>query len=334
MSYRLFKPRPEQIEAWVLRHFPDCKRRKNGEEININNIDGDTNFHFGINTKKAQCHDWRPGHQSTDGSFIKFVQRYRNISFHEAVKEVCGADINLRSLLLDKEPKEEENEAYLSLPDGSTPFSERGKSRLREVSLNYLKSRGIPESRAIQYNLHFTASGIVFPYYEYEILVYWQSRSIIGKDFLFPLEEKVGVKKTQFVYGFDHVEPLTDVIVVESIFGAFAIGEDTVATGGASMDKAQVRKIRALRPERVILAPDNDEAGRKSLCDNFFKLDPYFHGKIWFSLPPANVKLKGKNIKDWSELGEKFGWDAPKKILDAGLSKLDQSKLMQESLSS
>lgn len=282
-------------------------------------------MHLGVNTKKGVCHDWRPGHHSADGSFLKLVSKYRGISFHEAIREVCGIEVDLRSLLRTEETAPEAAPSLIKLPD-STPFASGEGGKIRQIALNYLKSRGVSEEMASSRKLTFTPSKIVFPYFEYGELVYWQSRETLRKVFDFP----ENTTKDHFIYGFDDVEPCTDVIVTESIFCALALGENAVATGGASMGDMQVRKIKALRPERVILAPDNDDAGKKSLFDNFFKLEPFFSSKIFYSVPPKTSAACGilSGAKDWSEIGEKIGWDKPRKVYEAGLKALNQTELM------
>jgi hypothetical protein len=337
MSY---KPPPEAIAAWVTRFFPDCKVRKNGEELDIANPYGDTGRHLGINTKKAVCHDWRPGCTEANGSFIRFVMKFRDLPWAGAIREICGQGVDVRRILHANATVEEREEIKaIDLPAGSIPFAEGGGGPLRSIALNYLRSRGVSEDLAIQKRLHFSASEIVFPYFEYEALVYWQARSILNKRFRFP-----PAPKTDFIYGFDDVEPCSDIILVESIFNAFSIGANAVATGGAALGEGstevaasgclQVRKIRALDPQRVILAPDNDDAGRKSLAANFFLLLPYFEGRIWFSLPPA-VPMRSaqdRRAKDWNEVGQALGWDRVRQAYEAGLRSLDQSVLMQESM--
>jgi DNA primase len=145
---------------------------------------------------------------------------------------------------------------------------------------------------------------------------------MLNKTFNFPDEAICGVKKSQFVFGFDFVEPCTEIVIVESIFNMFALGENVVASGGADILGTQIKKVLALRPERVILAPDNDEAGTKSLFHNFFLIESMTSVPVWYCLPP-----KGQS-KDWSEIGERLGWDQPRNLYQQGLKRLDQAELI------
>jgi len=325
-----FQPSPAQIEAWVAKHFA-YKRRKNGEELDLGNpIDHDSGVHLGINTKKGVCHDWRPGHHSADGSFLKFVSKYRGISYHEAIREVCGQEASIRTILRPDAEEKPEKQVQIQLPPGAIPLSSGEGGKFRQIALNYLISRGVSEELAKQKSLMYTVGEIVFPYYEYGELVYWQSRSVLSKSFNFP----PNTNKADFLFGFDDVEPCTEIIVCESIFNALSLGENAVATGGASFSNTglQVKKIKALGPQKVTLAPDNDDAGLKSLFDNFFILEPHFSGKIWYSLPTKlnpSGSLAAKDTKDWNDVECVAGKGAARLSFQMNLKELDQAELFR-----
>ena len=305
---------PYQIESWVARHF-DYRSRKGGEELTICNpfIPGDTKFKFNISTvakgtkkhpeiKGYWVHDWRPSAAGSSMSFLRFVQKYKGISFKEAVKDVCGDGIDFRAILRSAKPQpereeEEEIEVILELPKGSIPISE-GPPKLKKLAVNYLKRRGVSYDMAVAHRLHYTGTDIVFPYLEYDAIVYWQSRSILDKTFEFPDERKVKIGKSQFLYGFDEAEPYQDIFLTEAIFCSLTIGPGGLATGGATLSENQRRKIRAINPSRIILAPDNDQEGKCSLYENYRLLSPY--GEVWYVLPP-------NPFKDWNDIAQKYG---------------------------
>ena len=291
----------EQIESWVARHF-DYKRRKNGEELLICNpfILGDTKYKFNISTIAKQSrksnfsnywvHDWRPSAQQYSGSFLKFVQRYKGLGFKDALKDICGQDINLKEILAGAtiyktEPKEIRR---IALPKSSKKLV--GDDRLGKIAQNYLLGRGITQADITSFRLHYTPTMVIFPYIEYDEIVYWQGRtfSTAVKQFEFPDERKFGIGKSQFVYGFDNAEPGQPAYIVEAIFCALTVGPGALATGGATMSEIQVRKLRALNPSSVVLAPDDDEEGWASIYKNWKLLNPYF--KIQFVLPPSPHK--------------------------------------------
>lgn len=272
-------------------------------------VPGDINYKFNISTvaKKSKksdhssywVHDWRPSAQQYNGSFIKFVQRYKGCTFKEAVKDVCGDGVDLKSILeqgkYKKEGKNKEEEPFqrLELPVNAVPIQDDKNPLFREMAINYLGNRGISYNDAISFRIHYTPTMVIFPYMEYDEIVYWQGRSLSPaiKTFLFPDQRKVGVGKSDFIYGFDNAEAGQPVYITEAIFDALTIGPGGLACGGARLVESQKRKIRALGPSRVVLAPDNDKEGLASIYENWVLLNPYFD--VYYVLPP--------HTKDWND---------------------------------
>lgn len=304
----------EMILSWVRRNFADFKIRKNGQEIVMPNPWGDSGAHFNISLVEKELkkrkkkgywvHDWRPGHQQHDGSFLRFVQDYKGISFHEAVKEVSGGKVDPRLFLkkTEEEPEEEEEgpeEIIVELPEGARPFSEGKGTKAHEIALNYLNSRCITLEEALQHFIHYDSTSIIFPYVEFGMVVYWMRRSLIGKEFQYP-PETIGVTKSEFLYNFDQVEPGSPVIAMEAIIDAISVGYGSVAYGGANLDPKQVKKIRMLNPSAVILAGDNDKPdehgikpGIEAVWYNYEMLRPFF--KVLFAIPDDPHK-------DWNDV--------------------------------
>lgn len=289
---------PQQIINWVARNL-DYKSRKGGVELVLNNpFDGDDGWHLNINTVKGVVHDWRPGHQHYDGPFLRFVQKYKNVSFFEALRDVCGQGVDIRAILRPhkvEEVEEEPKEPDFELPAGTVSFRDPSDNKIRQIALGYLLSRGISEETAKTYNLHYSGNMIYFPYYEYGIQVYWQGRSIMGKTFEFPtLTAEIG--KTSFLYGFDTCEPKEPVIINESIIDSLTLGNAATASGGASMAIKQAKKIRAIGPSKVILAPDRDFEGVMSISGNKELIQSVCpNAEICVVVPP-------RPFKDWNDM--------------------------------
>lgn len=339
----------DQIENWVAQNF-EFKRRSHGHQLAIcNPFDGDNGFHLWISTQETALkkgplkgkinfwvHDFRPGGHNS--SFLGFVKKYRKISFSQAVAEVTGhnqKDVRalLRGLRRKQEAKEVEeeqpaidDEESIKLPSISAPLWEGTTSKAKEFAINYLYSRKINNEQIERNKLYYTPTTIVFPYFEYGYVVYWQERSVISKEFNFPNESETGLLKTDYIYGFDDAEPHNDLIVVESIFNKLSVGEDCVASGGAILAGRQLQKIRALNPKNVILAPDNDKAGIISLIKNYFFLKMYF--PIAYSIPPDNM--------DWNDMDKNYGVGSARKYIEENTHRMTIPILarMQEQLKS
>ena len=307
------QPTPEQIENWLNKNF-ECKIA-NDDQIRICNPDGDTEFRLYISRVNAVVHDFRPNHQQFDGSFLKFVSTYKNIMFSEAIKEVCGNSPIISRYSASKENDEIQNDDPIKLPEGSILLAKyHGKAR--DMCMTYLtKVRGFSEDVIFKAKIAACGTSMVVPYYQYDMLVFWQMRSLISKVFRFPDEGETNKKAGDFLYGFDDIEPCSEVSVVESIYNCLSIKHNSLATGGASLKDGQLKLLRSLNPKSIILAPDRDEAGIKSIQKDYFALNKMRTGdfckEIYYAIPPLEVAKAGK--KDWNDM-LKMGYNVYKYI--------------------
>lgn len=307
------QPTPDQIEIWLSKHFE--YKTANDDQIRICNLDGDTEYRLYISRVNAVVHDFRPNHQQYDGSFLKFVSKYKNITFSEAIREVCGNSPIISRYSASKDADEIHNDDPIKLPEGSVSIKDH-TGKARDMCMNYLtKVRGLSESTIFKAKIHICGTSMVIPYYQYDMLVFWQMRSLISKVFKFPDENDTNKKAGDFIYGFDDVEPCSEVIVVESIFNSLSIDANSTATGGASLKEGQLKLLRSLNPRDVILAPDRDEAGIKSIQKDYFALNKMRSGElfknIYYALPPLEVEKAGGN--DWNDM-KKMKYDVYKYI--------------------
>ena len=317
----------EQVRNWVATYFPDFKPRKNNTEFRVcNPFDGDTDYHLNLSVRGA--HDWRGDSWSGKykPTFLRFVQLYRKCSFAQAVKEVCGGNTSLRTIesqLRQQHQIEQEVVVLLELPKGSQKIIGSTQPKMAAILINWLKSRGLTEVDIERYQLYHYADNVVWPYYEYDMLVYYQSRNYINKVFNFP-SSKTGVTKTMFFYGFDYVEPDDYLIITEAIFGAHTLEDQCLASGGAILGERQLLKLRVLNPKRgVILAPDNDKAGIASLIHNYNLLSPHF--PVLQSIPPRmkyQEDGEDKIIKDWNELLKIMSKTEVRNLFERGIQQM------------
>lgn len=328
---------PAQIENWVSRHF-EYKRRSGGKQLVVcNPYDGDTGWHFWISTSLTEnkhgkkgiwVHDFRPDKYQYSTSFVKFVQTYKNLSYFDALKEICGGNVKLADKLRAQraeEIKEPEIIKRIELPK-CRMFSEKVESKARDMALMYLNDRCISEGVAIRYSLGYTPTQIVFPYFEFGELVYWQKREIGSKIFEFPSEGETSLKKTDFLFGFDQIEPGSDVAITEAIIDSISIGDFAVATGGAGIGELQARKIKAMRPSRVILCPDNDKAGKKSLRHDYELLRGMLPGESLFMCIPPDP------FKDWNGMDQDQSSGASRQYIRCNAESLTLARVISTSV--
>jgi hypothetical protein len=345
-----------KIEAWIKKNFRDeFKTRKNGTEYIIcNPFNGDTGFHFNINPEKNKCHDWRgnewagpinPATNSRNCSFVKFVRLFKKCSYSEAIKDIMGEEVDIREYLKpESRITDTDSQLYFNveLPKGTEPLVLHKSDMQAKILIKWLKSRGYTDQTIEKSDLRFMGMDVYWPYFEFDTLVYWQSRSRLNKVFNFPsldvyennkLIGHLKATKGDYFYGFDDVDQASYLIITEAIFDKNTIGQQALASGGAVLTPTQVKKLKLLSPIKgIILSPDADEAGLTSIISNAELLERAGY-KLYYSIPP-DMKYKNENeievsVKDWNELGQfVVGFDDVRKHHDKQIKPLNtQAKI-------
>lgn len=340
---------PHKIKSWVERHF-EVKPRRSGQELRINNpFDGDTGYHFNVSIEKSCCHDWRgdqwagpvnPRTGKRNCSFVKFVQRYKKCSFPEAVRDILGTKEDIQAFLRP-EARLEDPKALrtisVELPNGTLRLAPALDQQAKMLKI-WMNKRGYTNEELDQNDIYYSGMDVYWPYYEFDELIYWQSRNRLNKIFRFPdtnikdtkgnIIGKTEGSKGHFLYGFDDLQFASYLIITESIFGKHALGEQVVATGGAILTETQVKKIKLIGPRNgLILAPDNDKAGIKSIITNYDLLTS-LGCRLFYSIPPkVPFKKDGQDAvtKDWNEFIEylKLSKAEVRELHDRSIKKLN-----------
>lgn len=345
---------PAKIVAWITKNF-EFTTRKSGSEYCINNpFNGDTGFNFNISPEKGRCHDWRgdewagpinPETNRRNCSFIKFVRLYKKCRYSEAVSDVLGTSVDIRYYLKPENrltDQESKKKVAVELPNGTEPLVKSDDSQATAL-IRWLGTRGYTKDDIIKNDLQHLGMDVYWPYYEFDTLVYWQSRSRLNKRFNFPsvdIRDPAGKvigqtdgTKGDFLYGFDDIEPASYVIITEAIFDKHTLKEQALASGGAILTTKQIGKLKILGPRNgIILSPDNDSAGIKSIITNYQLLSS--NGFIvYYSIPPYLEYVRDGIIchtKDWNEIGQyAIGFDNVRKLHDDNIKKIDESTLFE-----
>lgn len=305
----MIKPTPDQIKFWIKKNFgDDFKVAKRGTEIRVNNpLSFDDGYHLWINLRKGVVNDFRPNYKSgVAGGFLSFVMKYRGIGFREAVKEVIG-DVNFKKHQIFDDDLNVDQNTKVELPLGFKKLTYDSDLTSSAVK-RYLNKRCIANGKIYVLGVGYCGTDVVFPYYEFRSVVYWQQRSIIDKRFLFP----DGGNKSKYIYGIDSIDPTDPVIVTESIFNSLMF-ENAVAVGGSDFSDDQKLKLRKLGVKKLILAFDNDGAGRAGIAKAFEKLNSYFD--LFYSLT--------NDESDWNDVAIANNIEEPFRMLKRNIKKLD-----------
>ena len=132
---RYFVPTKEQVTKWLTKNGIDFKEGKNS--IRLNSPDGDDKQCMSISNDGAFVKDWRINHDQYNGSFVKFVSKYKNITSQEAITEIADGD-SINFVTSNVEPSVEvEKESIIKMPEGSISLR-NDKGKAYEILINYL----------------------------------------------------------------------------------------------------------------------------------------------------------------------------------------------------
>lgn len=153
----------------------------------------------------------------------------------------------------------------------------------------FLEKRGVDINVAMDNRWGMTKGGRLYiPIVENGNLMCWVARAVDDRQ----PKELSGPNRSHFFYGRDQAADLTQklpptFILVEGIFDQIHIKKwaPCLALMGSSISDIQIGKLMALRPAKVILMLDGDEAGRKATETIAAKLgkrmNPLSIRKIW-----------------------------------------------------
>lgn len=344
----MLKLQPHQIEAWVSKHFDyDRKVDKNGEVwlILANPFYTNDKKKFNISIDRGMCHDWRgdefwagepnPKTGKLNKSFVKFVKLYKKITYSQAIAEIVGDKDAWKYIHPNNIVEEPEIKIVdVELPKSAVSLYKDPDNEINSMVINYLKNRGytmkmIESAMLMRHNMN-----ALWPYFEYDELVYWQSRNILNKKFEFPsttIEQngkvvaKLESSKSDFVYGFDDVKYNEYVIVTEAIFDKIMHDNNSVAIGGAEISDIQISKIALKKPKAVIFAGDMDKTGiLTGILSNGKRVKSKLGCQVYWSLIDTDAYMNG--AKDWNDLYTKchLSMNSIKQMFEKNMTKLDE----------
>jgi len=163
--------------------------------------------------------------------------------------------------------------------------------------------RGVFRDIAKRYGLRYGLSSlnIVFPIYDpFGNLVYYLTWN--GSRYHFPRDlGEDYFSKEDVIFGLHLWTPKKPMILSEGVFDALSLIGQAVL--GSALSDHQFDLVKAAQPPRLILANDNDRAGKmgSKRMESVFK----------HSLPETRIIVVNppSNLKDWNELAQKVGPD-------------------------
>ena len=347
----MYQPSEQQIRGFVAEHFPNFREansQKVGPVLRINSpFDDDPDsksLKFNIILNSKSCKDWRGNdrwRKTGSSSFMNFMCLYLRCTFKEAVQKLLKygtPDRKDHTLKYVKAEPEAIDAPLMYLPSGSEKVDWTSTKLHQQIAVRWLKKRGFTAEIVETYRIMVCGINIVFPYYEYDELVYWQQRLTGSKIFEYPDAEIYGVGKSDFLYNCDAVDPNFPINVFESITNAITIGRQAVATGSADFGSRQLKKIETIcRCKKVVLAFDRDKAGIEAMV-KFYKILNAKKIETYYALPPKIKSKNGEIIKDWNELytdlAEPWSFSKIREAFKSSVKLLNMSEAIQLQLRS
>jgi hypothetical protein len=248
------------IREWVQENIKSGRLQSGGREYVIPSLfyEDDWKMHMSINLETGL---WRCFKSGETGNFYKLVSLVRGVPYQKG-KEV------FYSFCIENGKLPEESEAKIIIPESkSITHSEFVEVEEGSSAWNYLQSRSLNPTRFYECNSGKFKGRVIIPFEDRDGLFYFTARSLSPDTFpkyLNPASEE-GVKASHVLYPYAHSEePL---YVTEGAFDAIAIkeaGMNATCTNGCSPSVIQMQYLKAY-PGEIVIAYDNDEAGREGL---------------------------------------------------------------------
>jgi len=294
----------KMIKSFLLNfldtHF-EIKKTSDNNEIRINSIyENDKSYHLYINLDKGVFTDFKT---SVSGGVERLIADYLDIPTSQVSKHLIE-EYSLRNeddtlQFLQEEIEESKNE--LVLPKGLKYFSEVKDGIIRNKAYRYLEKRKI--SKEIIDELGYIYSGdsdfnerIFIPFYESGKLVYFLARDFTGNNKV-RYKNPSGINSKEFVYNVDNIKE--EVVICEGIIDALSLDNQiAVPLMSADIGKIQVVKILDKEPKRVIIVPDNDETGARTLAKNIALIYEYKPPSVKIELRVFRLPKDCKDLND------------------------------------
>jgi len=261
------------------------------------------------------------------GNFYQLVAHIENISYKQAALLIRKTIFNSTGILFELDTKqveqpivvvdsikEEMKNWKLVLPDRdlTSPLL------VKRLAAKYAISRGFNKHPFFVGVKGRTFSRLIIPYYDNEEFFYYQARALNDQEprYLNPKVSENGIKSSNILYPYNKEKNY--VILTEGVMDAMslqAVGFNATCTHGCHLSIAQAKEIKG---KNVVIAYDNDEAGRMGAKQSRSQLLLMRSNKIGILKCPPSFKdwndffCTDKNVlKAWVKSNIKaYTWDA------------------------
>lgn len=286
------------LKNFLNTHF-EQKKTSDPNEIRINSIyENDKKFHCYINLEKGVFTDFKV---SLSGGVDKLISDFLDVPINQVGKVLIEEYLVRTPEGVEFTKKDIEKETVkLELPKGLKFFRDVKEGIIRDRAFNYLLKRKISEKKINELGYIYSGDSdfnerIFIPFYENGSIVYFLARDYVGSSLRY--KNPVGLNSKEFVYNIDEIGD--EVIICEGIFDAISLDEQVaVPMLSAHLGKRQIAKILDKAPKRIIMVPDNDETGEKTLQRNLDLLYEYKPPSLKLEVRVFKLPEKCKDLND------------------------------------
>jgi len=271
--------------------------KENKKNFRINSIfENDSKYKLWISKEKNGI--WQDYKAHKKGDFINFVKEYMGMKTYGEAKMYLLKNYFFTSKTLPSYSRK--NKIYKNIKELSIPIEfEKFNSEKHIEYKDYLLSRNI-DYKNLNLFVDTKRKMIVFPIYEYGVLVYYVARSINPKSFL--RYKNAETDGTGYIYGLDNIHSGSTVFIFEGIFDALLVDGGVALLSANNVTEETIEKILIKNPYKIYIVMDNDKAGIEASD----KLEKILYNKIsnlyrfnWHNITEKDLseyKAKNRNV--------------------------------------
>lgn len=220
---------------------------------------------FGVNLASNKAHCFVCDERAKPISVVAYIER-------ASINEAMGIIRGFEGLAYIEPTVVEYERQKVILPEGYHKLTE-GDSQIARSARNYIKNkRGLDVRKLSEKGFGYCDKGdlfgyIIMPFYLRGQLVYYQARNFManGPKFNNPKIEDFGIGKSVLIYNYDSLWLYDSTHLVESVFNAETIGDNSVGLLGKSIAPWQWSAIISSPVKRVTILLDPDAYYEKAL---------------------------------------------------------------------
>jgi len=297
------------INDFILSNFPDVNISNSGTHWNFRcPLCGDSQtkknvkrFHIDYNNGTPGYHCFRCGEH---GSFIEFYCKYTGLNSSEAYRTLYKYNPDsikrkLNPLIKNKKTPIIEYKDYSYILkeciEEDKEYKGYSEKKYQKIIKSFRKFRQIPDNQKLYYAYCGKyANRIIIPIFQEEKMVYFQARGLNPKYLNPPTEKQI------IIFNLDKFDSSKYIIITEGLLDALSVGNNGTCLLQAYIDDKFIEKLLKHTEKGIIIALDNDDAGKKML--NKFINESKYSDVVKYFIYKYNKKDLNEIKTSWPDI--------------------------------